>query len=397
MFWNLIVVNYEKYHLHHLLLFILLALYSICGALLFCGLESTSEDIRNAEEVKRLVRQSVAAKKELVKRIRWMYFERSNATNFNETEFRTVIEKYDIDMSMKPTTYRKKRWDLWGALYYAGTLYTTIGYGDMAAMTTWGRIFTMIYAMIGIPLVITILNDWGTIMFYVVDGNRELTSEFAKQCREARKEDLKERRTAVVVEAAEAGKSIRKARLSLPNYKIKMNALRRPDATITATISVLGFWTVLCSAMFVFFEKWTFFESLYFFFISLTTIGLGDLTLSHNVAVANFLPILIGLSVCSMAINVTQMQLEILFGKIVKLIDTDFKTNLSESDDEKKKLDDTAKDGDMQPRLSKMRQRKEKDVINQYCTIMTSSDRFLMRFLSDHHVQNKSFGEKELE
>uniref|UniRef100_A0A0K0DDD9 Ion_trans_2 domain-containing protein n=1 Tax=Angiostrongylus cantonensis TaxID=6313 RepID=A0A0K0DDD9_ANGCA len=40
----------------------------------------------------------------------------------------------------------------------------------MAAMTTWGRIFTMIYAMIGIPLVITILNDWGTIMFYVVDG-----------------------------------------------------------------------------------------------------------------------------------------------------------------------------------------------------------------------------------
>ncbi|KAE9413249.1 hypothetical protein Angca_010097, partial [Angiostrongylus cantonensis] len=42
-------------------------------------------------------------------------------------------------------------------------------------------------------------------------GNRELTSELAKQCRQAIKEDLKERRAAAMVEAAEAGKSIRKA------------------------------------------------------------------------------------------------------------------------------------------------------------------------------------------
>uniref|UniRef100_A0A0K0DQT5 Uncharacterized protein n=1 Tax=Angiostrongylus cantonensis TaxID=6313 RepID=A0A0K0DQT5_ANGCA len=35
-------------------------------------------------------------------------------------------------------------------------------------------------------------------------GNRELTSELAKQCRQAIKEDLKERRAAVMVEAAEA-------------------------------------------------------------------------------------------------------------------------------------------------------------------------------------------------
>uniref|UniRef100_A0A0K0D5H5 Syntaxin-6_N domain-containing protein n=1 Tax=Angiostrongylus cantonensis TaxID=6313 RepID=A0A0K0D5H5_ANGCA len=45
-------------------------------------------------------------------------------------------------------------------------------------------------------------------------GNRELTSELAKQCRQAVKEDLKARRAAVMVEAAEAGKSIRKARRS---------------------------------------------------------------------------------------------------------------------------------------------------------------------------------------
>ncbi|ETN82037.1 hypothetical protein NECAME_17808, partial [Necator americanus] len=43
-------------------------------------------------------------------------------------------------------------------------------------------------------------------------GNQELTSELAKLCREAIKEDLKERRAEVLAEAAEAGKSICYAR-----------------------------------------------------------------------------------------------------------------------------------------------------------------------------------------
>uniref|UniRef100_A0A0K0DHI8 BZIP domain-containing protein n=1 Tax=Angiostrongylus cantonensis TaxID=6313 RepID=A0A0K0DHI8_ANGCA len=47
--------------------------------------------------------------------------------------------------------------------------------------------------------------------------NRELTSELAKRCRQAIKEGLIERGAAVVVEGAEAGKSIRKARRSFTN------------------------------------------------------------------------------------------------------------------------------------------------------------------------------------
>uniref|UniRef100_A0A0K0DMQ0 Reverse transcriptase domain-containing protein n=1 Tax=Angiostrongylus cantonensis TaxID=6313 RepID=A0A0K0DMQ0_ANGCA len=66
-------------------------------------------------------------------------------------------------------------------------------------------------------------------------GNRELTSELEKQCRQARKEGLKERRAAVMVEAAEPEKSIRKARRSFTNYKTKMNALPRLDGTITTS------------------------------------------------------------------------------------------------------------------------------------------------------------------
>ncbi|KIH45472.1 hypothetical protein ANCDUO_24487, partial [Ancylostoma duodenale] len=60
-------------------------------------------------------------------------------------------------------------------------------------------------------------------------GNYQLTSELAKRCREAIKEDLKERRAAVLAEAAEAGKRIRNARRDFANRKTKMTAFRRPD------------------------------------------------------------------------------------------------------------------------------------------------------------------------
>uniref|UniRef100_A0A0K0CXM0 Uncharacterized protein n=1 Tax=Angiostrongylus cantonensis TaxID=6313 RepID=A0A0K0CXM0_ANGCA len=47
----------------------------------------------------------------------------------------------------------------------------------------------------------------------------ELTSELAKQCRKVIKEDLKERRAAVMVEATEVGINIRKAHGIFANYK----------------------------------------------------------------------------------------------------------------------------------------------------------------------------------
>ncbi|XGW13662.1 hypothetical protein V3C99_000185 [Haemonchus contortus] len=57
-------------------------------------------------------------------------------------------------------------------------------------------------------------------------GNHQQTSKIAKLCREAIKEDLKERRAAVMDEAAEAGKRIRKARRSFANYLTTMTSPR---------------------------------------------------------------------------------------------------------------------------------------------------------------------------
>uniref|UniRef100_A0A7I4XXK0 Endo/exonuclease/phosphatase domain-containing protein n=1 Tax=Haemonchus contortus TaxID=6289 RepID=A0A7I4XXK0_HAECO len=81
-------------------------------------------------------------------------------------------------------------------------------------------------------------------------GNHQQTSELAKLCREAIKEDLKERRAAAVDEAAEAGKSIRKARRSFANYKTKTTSLRYPDGTVTASRRAMEIIYDFCSDLF---------------------------------------------------------------------------------------------------------------------------------------------------
>lgn len=48
--------------------------------------------------------------------------------------------------------------------------YPVAGYGDMATETVGGRVFTMFYAAAGIPLVITILNDWGSLLFCIMQN-----------------------------------------------------------------------------------------------------------------------------------------------------------------------------------------------------------------------------------
>uniref|UniRef100_A0A158P736 PAS domain-containing protein n=1 Tax=Angiostrongylus cantonensis TaxID=6313 RepID=A0A158P736_ANGCA len=69
----------------------------------------------------------------------------------------------------------------------------------------------------------------------IAQGKRQFTPELAKLCRQVIKEDLKERRATVMVELAQAGRSIRKANRSFASYKTKITVFPAPDGTLTAS------------------------------------------------------------------------------------------------------------------------------------------------------------------
>uniref|UniRef100_A0AAQ6IP66 Potassium channel domain-containing protein n=1 Tax=Anabas testudineus TaxID=64144 RepID=A0AAQ6IP66_ANATE len=50
------------------------------------------------------------------------------------------------------TSYNSSHWDLGSAFFFAGTVITTIGYGNIAPSTQGGKIFCILYAIFGIPL-----------------------------------------------------------------------------------------------------------------------------------------------------------------------------------------------------------------------------------------------------
>lgn len=60
---------------------------------------------------------------------------------------------------------KESEWSLTTAMYYSGTLFTTIGYGDVFCSTIWGRIFTVIYAIVGIPIMLITLNHLGKFLY----------------------------------------------------------------------------------------------------------------------------------------------------------------------------------------------------------------------------------------
>uniref|UniRef100_A0A1I7V331 Ion_trans_2 domain-containing protein n=1 Tax=Caenorhabditis tropicalis TaxID=1561998 RepID=A0A1I7V331_9PELO len=124
----------------------------------------------------------------------------------------------------------------------------------------------------------------------------------------------------------------------------------------------------------------------------MTTIGFGDFTPNHSVAVGGIVFIMGGLSIVSMCINVIQMQLECLFNQIVQRIENDFKSTLSVAAEEsRKKSIGVSEFGSIDPSKKKT-MRTDGDVAEKYSENMEIGNKILMRFMSNH--QKKMLNEK---
>ncbi|XP_043931741.1 potassium channel subfamily K member 4 [Protopterus annectens] len=144
-----------------------------------------------------------------------------------------------VDPLVNSTNTTSTKWDIGSAFFFAGTIITTIGFGNISPKTEGGRLFCIFYALVGIPL-------FGMLLAGVGD---------------------------------QLGSTLRKGIGKIEDIFLKW----RVSPTIVRVISAVLFILFGC-VLFVFLptvifqriEEWTVLESIYFVVITLTTIGFGD-------------------------------------------------------------------------------------------------------------------------
>ncbi|XP_054474899.1 potassium channel subfamily K member 2b [Anoplopoma fimbria] len=130
-------------------------------------------------------------------------------------------------------------WDISSSFFFAGTVITTIGFGNISPHTEGGRIFCIIYALLGIPL-------FGFLLAGVGD---QLGTIF--------------------------GKGIAKVEKMIVKWKVSQTKIRVFSTLIFILFGCLIF-VALPVVIFKHIEGWSTLESIYFVVITLTTIGFGD-------------------------------------------------------------------------------------------------------------------------
>ncbi|XP_051501934.1 potassium channel subfamily K member 10b [Myxocyprinus asiaticus] len=211
-----------------LAVFVVVVVYLVCGGLAFRALEQPFES-----------NQKVTITQEKA-----LFLQRNPCVSPTELE---ALIKYAVDAvsaGVSPigdTSYNSSHWDLGSAFFFAGTVITTIGYGNIAPSTEGGKIFCILYAIFGIPL-------FGFLLAGIGD---QLGTMFMKSI-------------------LKVEKIFRQKHKQISQTKIRVTS------TILFILAGCIVFVTIPAVIFKHIEGWSTLEAIYFVVITLTTVGIGD-------------------------------------------------------------------------------------------------------------------------
>jgi potassium channel subfamily K protein 1 len=213
------------------LLIAIYIIYIIFGASIFDAIESPNER-RLVDDLNKIVKEFHAQHKCL-----------------NNEDLNKFIQEISIQNGKGISPLRNvsggQKWTFGETIFFSGTVLTTIGYGNVSPQTKGGKLFCMLFAICGIPFTLILLTAlierlmtiWRSFLLYSSEKLQHLFQNW--------------------------------------RFTSTLTIIRILFAFIFV-LFVLIFFMLIPAAIYSSIEGWSYLNSFYYCFISLSTVGLGD-------------------------------------------------------------------------------------------------------------------------
>jgi len=244
-----------------------------------------------------------------VRMVRSMYEDEVGKNIEKMVGFLVVLKNdHGFDGTYGEYTYK---WTLPNAMLFTMTTLTMIGYGVIAPRTDSGQLFCMAYTVFGLALMMLFLANIGNMMAKMIKTG--YSRILCRWCRVRRRKD--ELPDDADYEPDKIKTDLVGEEDYMPTDKVAM--------PVTVTIIIMCLYIFGGAALFSYWEDWDFPSSVYFTWITLTTIGFGDYSPGSSFhGEMTFVQVLkmtfttfyclLGLALISMGISLSSEQVKVL-------------------------------------------------------------------------------------
>ncbi|XP_055695538.1 open rectifier potassium channel protein 1 [Lutzomyia longipalpis] len=167
---------------------------------------------------------------------------------YNRTLQHELLEKISVYCEKPVTNYTEDKyldpyvWTFYHSFYFVFTVISTVGYGNISPNSTFGRMFMIFYAIIGLPINVITLATLGNFFGKTFSKLHNRYKQYKK---------------------------------STNKHYVAMKLSLIAQVTLYLIPGMLIF-IFLPACLFTYFEDWPYSVSVYYAFVTLTTIGFGD-------------------------------------------------------------------------------------------------------------------------